>query len=73
MNRRIVRTPFRAARESNRAKEREVPQDCVVNLLQWVDREETRFTVEGEGAEVWCCPRQTFEEHTFAPARAGSG
>ena len=36
----------------------------VLNRLQELDSEISRFTVEGEGAKVWCCPHGSFENCT---------
>jgi hypothetical protein len=37
---------------------------AVLNILQWVREETARFTIEGEGADIWCCPRIVVEENT---------
>lgn len=75
MNRRVVRdgASIPAERENRRAITREMSAGAVLNILQSVRPGEARFTVEGEGGEVWCCPQAALDEGTFTPARAGSG
>ena len=57
MNRRIVREDSNlcAIRERDGKQNRTLNGGAVLNLLQWVRPGEARFTVEGEGAEIWTC------------------
>ena len=67
MIRRVVRDDdfIKAARESRRTARRDIKAGMVLNILQRTNADEARFTVEGEGAEVWCCQQVVIEEHTF--------
>ena len=79
MIRRVVKSAaeLEAFRETRPAVNRRFERGTVVNVLQWVNPATARFTVEGEGIEVWCCPQEAFEQHTEAPVAAmgstGSG
>ena len=42
----------------------------MINVLQWLNPEAARFTIEGEGIEVWCCPQSVVEEQTEPPQSA---
>lgn len=66
MHRRVVRSDFRfdAKREARTDTKRQITGGAVLNILQWVHPGETRFTVEGEGAEVWLCDDQTIDKGT---------
>jgi hypothetical protein len=57
MNRRIVleNRNLRATRERDGKLDRTLGSGAVLNILQWVRPGEARFTVEGEGAEIWTC------------------
>jgi len=43
----------------------------VLNVLQWVTADTSRFTVEGEGIEGWCCPKAVLYEQTIAAEGVG--
>jgi hypothetical protein len=66
MNRRIVREDrsLCAVRERDGKENRTLNPGVVVNLLQWVRPGEARFTVEGEGAEIWTCEESAVREAT---------
>jgi hypothetical protein len=68
MNRRVVRPDARieVSRETRPETVRVLPGGAVLNILQWVKEETARFTVEGEGADVWCCPKAEVDDHTTA-------
>jgi hypothetical protein len=57
MNRRIVQENhnLRAIRERDGKVDRTIGSGAVLNILQWVRPGEARFTIEGEGAEIWTC------------------
>ena len=67
MTRRVVKNgfEFEAFREARPAVRRRFYGGTVLNLLQWVDSNIARFTVEGEGVENWCCPKSVFVERTY--------
>jgi hypothetical protein len=69
MIRRVVKSEceFEAACETRLAKRRRFQAGAVLNVLQWVRPDAARFTVEGEGIEVWCCPKTIFDEGTESP------
>jgi hypothetical protein len=66
IRRRVVRDGcrFTVTREVDRRSTRELHQGQVLNMLQWVRPEIARFTIEGEGAEIWYCEQSTIEEQT---------
>ena len=66
MNRRIVMEDrnLHAVRERDGKQDRTFNGGAVVNLLQWVRPGEARFTVEGEGAEIWTCDESAVSEST---------
>jgi hypothetical protein len=66
MNRRIVREDcnLSAIRERDGKQNRTLNGGVVLNLLQWVTPGEARFTVEGEGAEIWTCDEAAVREAT---------
>ena len=66
MNRRIVREAcnLSAVRERDGKANRTLNGGAVLNLLQWVRPGEARFTVEGEGAEIWTCEESAVREAT---------
>ena len=66
MNRRIVREECKlcAVRERDGKENRTLNGGAVLNLLQWVKPGEARFTVEGEGAEIWTCEESAVSEAT---------
>jgi hypothetical protein len=69
MNRRIVKNgcEFEAILEARPVKRRRFGEGMVLNILQWVQPETTRFTVEGEGSDVWYCPNELLDQQTEAP------
>ena len=69
MIRRLVRaeSELEGFRETRPTVKRQFARGTVLNVLQWVNPAVSRFTVEGEGIEIWCCPQDAFEEHTEAP------
>ena len=75
MIRRVVKgtSELEAFRETRPAITRRFGPGSVLNVLQWVNPATSRFTIEGEGIEVWCCPRDVFEQHTELPASVATG
>jgi hypothetical protein len=63
---------FEATREANRVTTRRFLEGTVLNILQWTKPGQARFTVEGEGAEIWFCEQATFDEHTESVQRLGA-
>jgi hypothetical protein len=72
MNRRVVKNgcEFEALLEARPVKQRRFGEGMVLNLLQWIRPETARFTVEGEGIDVWCCPKELLDQDTEAPQRS---
>jgi hypothetical protein len=66
MNRRIVREDcnLNAILERDGKQNRTLNGGVVLNVLQWVRPGEARFTVEGEGAEIWTCDESAVREAT---------
>lgn len=73
MTRRVTKptSEFEAYREARPGIRRRFQPGTVLNVLQWVNESIARFTVEGEGMEVWCCPQGLFDEHTEFPEKTG--
>jgi hypothetical protein len=69
MTRRVVKTAceLEASREVRPGVNRRFGAGSVLNVLQWENPAVARFTVEGEGCEVWCSPQTAFEAHTESP------
>ena len=69
MNRRVIkdRCDIEAILEARPVKSRAFRAGTVLNLLQWVRPDTARFTVEGEGIDVWCCPQKVIDERSEAP------
>jgi hypothetical protein len=67
MYRRTVRSDggLEICREVQPGTNRRLISGAVLNVLQWVKPETARFTVEGEGAEIWCCPNDEMERQTI--------
>lgn len=67
MYRRTVRPNgnLSVCREVQPATSRMLDSGAVLNVLQWVKPETARFTVEGEGAEIWCCPQDELDQQTL--------
>jgi hypothetical protein len=72
MNRRVIKQDagFDAYREARPTVHRYFAPGKVLNILQWVNPEVARFTIEGEGIEVWCCPQTVMSEQTESPQAA---
>jgi hypothetical protein len=68
MNRRVVRDncQLTVVRERDGKQNRTLGGGAVLNLLQWKQPGEARFTVEGEGAEIWVCEEAAVEVTTAA-------
>jgi hypothetical protein len=66
MTRRIIRdeSNLEAIRERDKKETRTLKGGAVLNILQWVRPGEARFTLEGEGAEVWTCDESAVHEAT---------
>ena len=66
MKRRIVleNRNLRAIRERDGKQDRTFRGGDVLNVLQWVRPGQARFTVEGEGAEIWTCEESEVLEAT---------
>ena len=66
MNRRIVleNRNLRATRERDGKQDRTLGGGAVLNILQWVRPGEARFTIEGEGAEIWTCQESEIRAST---------
>jgi hypothetical protein len=66
MNRRIVRDncQLSAVRERDGKVNRTLGSGAVLNMLQWKQPGEARFTLEGEGAEIWVCEESAVHEAT---------
>lgn len=71
MNRRVVRENcgLHATREEDGKTVRQFNGGSVLNVMQWHKPGFGRFTVEGEGAEVWVCRQETIDTQTDAVAR----
>ena len=70
MTRRVIKNgcSFEACREVRPSVVRVLESGAVLNMLQPLKPETARFTIEGEGAEVWCCPHTLIEAFTDLPA-----
>ena len=57
MLRRVVvqERQFEVTREANAKTKRILVGGAVLNMLQWVHPGVARFTIEGEGADIWFC------------------
>ncbi len=66
MTRRIIRHDcnLEAIRERDGKEKRVLNGGAVLNMLQWVRQGQARFTLEGEGAEIWTCEEAAVEELT---------
>ncbi|MBI2747760.1 MAG: hypothetical protein HYX43_00080 [Burkholderiales bacterium] len=66
MNRRIVleNRSLHATRERDGKLDRTLGGGAVLNILQWVRPGQARFTVEGEGAEIWTCEESAVQSAT---------
>ena len=60
-----------ATREANARIFRTFGSGCVLNMLQWVRPGIARFTIEGEGADVWCCDEAQIGQNTLKGFAAG--
>ena len=52
---------FEINREATRSTGRWLQGGSVLNILQSVRPDITRFTIEGEGPAVWLCPQEVIE------------
>ena len=68
MNRRVIKHGcyVEAIRETRAEKSRSFSAGTVLNILQWIRPETARFTIEGEGGDVWCCPQGVIDERSEA-------
>ena len=75
MTRRVIKdaSELEAFRETRPTIRRVFHAGTVVNVLQWVKPDTARFTIEGEGIEGWCCPKDVFDEKTFSPEMMSRG
>jgi hypothetical protein len=66
MNRRLVKLGccLEASREVRPTETRHFESGAVVNILQSITSDTARFTIEGEGAEIWCCAQALFDRDT---------
>jgi hypothetical protein len=66
MLRRVVskNSRFEVMREANSSTTRDLLGGDVLNLLQPVRPGFARFTIEGEGADIWFCLQPVLETHT---------
>jgi hypothetical protein len=66
MTRRIVRDDcnLEVIRERDGRLTRTITTGAVLNILQWVRPGQARFTLEGEGAEVWVCEETAITDAT---------
>jgi hypothetical protein len=60
-----------ATREVNARITRKLTGGCVLNMLQWVRPSIARFTIEGEGADVWFCDEAQIDRNTLLGRAAG--
>jgi hypothetical protein len=69
MNRRVIKhgCDVEAILEARPVKARSFSTGTVLNILQSVRPETARFTIEGEGADVWFCPQEVVEERSEGP------
>ena len=69
MNRRVIKwgCDVEAILEARPVKSRSFSAGTVLNILQWLQPETARFTIEGEGCDVWCCPQEVIEERSEGP------
>jgi hypothetical protein len=58
-------------REANARSTRTLRSGNVINILQMVRPGIARFTIEGEGADVWFCDQSTMEADTLQASAAG--
>ena len=68
MNRKVVRENCHldAVRERDGKATRTLGSGAVLNILQWKQPGEARFTIEGEGAEIWTCDESAVDQATAA-------
>ena len=62
-----------ARREVRPRTIRTLPGATVLNVLQAMKPDTARFTVEGEGADIWTCDQSTFERNTEQAVAASKG
>jgi hypothetical protein len=68
MTRKIVRDncQLSVSRERDGKQTRTLGGGAVLNILQWHQPGKARFTVEGEGAEIWVCEEAAVDQVTAA-------
>ena len=73
MDRRVVvqGQQLHATREASSRTTRTFTGGCVLNMLQWVRPGIARFTIEGEGADVWFCDEAQIDRKTLLGRAAG--
>jgi hypothetical protein len=66
MNRRVVKGGccLEACREVRISVNRRFESGAVLNILQSIAADTARFTIEGEGAEIWCCAQVLMDQNT---------
>lgn len=74
MNRRVVREgcDIEAVLEARPVNSRSFSEGTVLNILQWVRPDTARFTIEGEGADVWYCRQEVIEGRSESPQVASA-
>jgi hypothetical protein len=72
MNRKVIKPDgaFDAYREARLSVHRHFASGTVLNILQPIKPDIARFTIEGEGIEVWCCPQVLIDERAESPHAA---
>jgi hypothetical protein len=68
----IENRQFEATREANVRTKRIIAGGSLLNVLQWVRPGIARFTIEGEGADIWFCEQTVLDLNTVH-ASAASG
>lgn len=74
MNRRVIKQghDVEAILEARPVKSRSFSAGTVLNILQWVRPDTARFTIEGEGCDVWSCPAGVIEQRSEGPQTSRS-
>ena len=72
MDRKLIKPDgdFDVYREVRPAVHRHFALGTVLNILQPIDPDFARFTIEGKSTEVWCCPQSVIDERTESPQAA---
>jgi hypothetical protein len=61
---------FEVRREAKGSTVRTLGGGAVLNILQPVRAGVARFTIEGEGAEIWFCDQALIDAHTLHASAA---